>query len=55
MGYKSKFSGLEVYSNGQWTKVNDPEDYSSEMHPLSTDPIAEQVANIHLPDTRTVR
>ncbi|MEM1351161.1 MAG: arginyltransferase [Pseudomonadota bacterium] len=55
MGYKSKFAGLEVYSGGQWVQMKDPEAFSSEMHPLSTDPIAEQVANIHLPDTRPVR
>ncbi|MFK7762894.1 MAG: arginyltransferase [Roseobacter sp.] len=52
MGYKSKFSGLEVYIAGQWQTVTDPEAYDSKMHPLSTDPIAEQVANIQLPDTR---
>jgi arginine-tRNA-protein transferase len=55
MGYKAKFSGLEVYAGGCWQKMKDPERYSSETHPLSTDPIAEQVANIHLPDTRPVR
>lgn len=52
MGYKAKFSGLEVYIGGQWQRMKDPSDFTSEMHPLSTDPIAEQVANIHLPDTR---
>ncbi|XDA99664.1 arginyltransferase [Sulfitobacter sp. LCG007] len=52
MGYKSKFSGLEVYTGGRWTRVTDPERFSADTHPLSTDPIAEQVANIHLPDTR---
>lgn len=55
MGYKSKFSGLEVYSGGQWVRMNDPEDFSVDTHPLSTDPIAEQVANIHLPDTRPTK
>lgn len=55
MGYKSKFSGLEVYAGGTWQKMTDPEHFKSEMHPLSNDPIAEQVANIHLPDTRPVR
>ncbi len=52
MGYKSKFSGLEVYTGGEWVEMNDPEAFSSDTHPLSTDPIAEQVANIQLPDTR---
>ena len=55
MGYKAKFSGLEVYSGGEWVKMKDPKDFSAETHPLSTDPIAEQVANIHLPDTRPTR
>ncbi|MEL7167434.1 MAG: arginyltransferase, partial [Pseudomonadota bacterium] len=55
MGYKSKFSGLEVYMGGRWQKMDKPEDYSPDTHPLSTDPIAEQVANISLPDTRPTR
>ncbi|MEP2027830.1 MAG: arginyltransferase [Paracoccaceae bacterium] len=55
MGYKAKFSGLEVYFGGNWEKVRDPADYSADTHPLSTDPIAEQVANISLPDRRTIK
>lgn len=50
MGYKSKFSGLEVYAGGRWQPMRDPELFSAAVHPLSTDPIAEQVANISLPD-----
>ena len=50
MGYKARFSGLEVYVGGEWQAMKSPESYSSELHPLSTDPIAEQVANINLPD-----
>ncbi|WP_435229532.1 arginyltransferase [Pseudopelagicola sp. nBUS_20] len=52
MDYKASFSGLEVYSGGCWRKMDDPTDFEAERHPLSTDPIAEQVANISLPDTR---
>ena len=52
MGYKASFSGLEIYRQGQWQAMTSPEDYSADIHPLSTDPIAEQVANISLPDTR---
>ncbi|MEL7090723.1 MAG: arginyltransferase [Pseudomonadota bacterium] len=55
MGYKSKFSGLEVYMGGRWQKMERPEEFSPDTHPLSTDPIAEQVANISLPDTRPTR
>lgn len=55
MGYKSNFSGLEVYLGGQWRKLPDPKTFEPNMHPLSNDPIAEQVANISLPDTRSTR
>lgn len=53
MDYKAKFKGLEVYRQGVWTPVTDPGGYSADTHPLSTDPIAEQVARIHLPDGRS--
>ena len=52
MGYKSRFAALEVYSGGDWQDIGDPNAYRAETHPLSTDPIAEQVAKISLPDTR---
>ncbi|MEZ5913200.1 MAG: arginyltransferase [Paracoccaceae bacterium] len=52
MGYKSNFRGLEIYKNGVWQDIGRPEDHSSELHPLSVDPIAEQVARITLPDSR---
>jgi len=55
MGYKAKFSGLELYVGGKWQKMRDPADYSAEMHPLSTDPIAEQAANISLPGSVPAR
>lgn len=55
MGYKSRFSGLEVYLGGKWQAVDDPETFTNDMHPLSNDPIAEQVANINLPDGRPTR
>ncbi|THD74808.1 arginyltransferase [Thalassobius vesicularis] len=52
MGYKAKFSGLELYVGGTWEKMRGEDEYSAELHPLSTDPIAEQVANISLPELR---
>ncbi len=51
MGYKAGFSGLEVHAGGRWQKMRDPEDFRAHAHPLVNDPIAEQVANISLPDT----
>ncbi|KIN66495.1 putative arginyl-tRNA-protein transferase [Sulfitobacter donghicola DSW-25 = KCTC 12864 = JCM 14565] len=50
MDYKAKFSGLEVFIGGAWQPMRDPADFSADKHPLNTDPIAEQVANISLPD-----
>ncbi len=55
MGYKANFGALEIYKNGRWQDIGDPDEHSSETHPLSVDPIAEQVARIALPETRPVR
>ncbi|APE45403.1 arginyltransferase [Sulfitobacter alexandrii] len=55
MGYKARFSGLEIYLGGQWQKLRDPDSFEPEQHPLSNDPIAEQVANIALPDMARYR
>ncbi len=55
MGYKANFSGLEVYKSGSWQAIGDPADHSSATHPLSVDPIAEQVARIALPEARPIR
>ena len=55
MGYKAKFSSLEIYYRGEWRDIGNPSQYSSDTHPLSTDPIAEQVARINLPDSRPIR
>ncbi|MEY1555862.1 arginyltransferase [Yoonia sp. R2331] len=52
MGYKARFKGIEVFRGGQWQDLGDPEDYDSALHPLSTDPIAEQVAKINLPGSQ---
>ncbi len=52
MDYKAKFKGLEVYRDGAWNPLGDPSQYDADVHPLSTDPIAEQVARISLPDGR---
>lgn len=53
MDYKAKFKGLEVYRHGAWNPIGDPKSYDADVHPLSTDPIAEQVARISLPDGRS--
>ncbi len=52
MGYKSRFAALEIYKGGQWQEIGDPARHTADTHPLSVDPIAEQVAKISLPDTR---
>ncbi|MFC2967834.1 arginyltransferase [Acidimangrovimonas pyrenivorans] len=51
MGYKANFDALEIYKDNRWQPIGDPEAHTSELHPLSVDPIAEQVARISLPDS----
>ncbi|MZR13179.1 arginyltransferase [Maritimibacter sp. DP07] len=55
MEYKSKFSALEVYIGGTWERMENPADFDNRPHPLSNDPIAEQVAQISLPNAQPVR
>ena len=52
MGYKANFSGLEIFRDGSWQILRDPDAYDCDLHPLSTPPIAEQVAKITLPGSR---
>jgi len=54
MGYKARFSGLEIYLNKTWTPLGDPGSLSADLHPLNSEPIAEQVASIALPDSKPV-
>ncbi len=51
MGYKAQFSGLEIYNRGAWEPFRGEEAYLDEQRPTTTDPIAEQVANIQLPNS----
>jgi arginine-tRNA-protein transferase len=53
MGYKANFAALEIFKGGEWVDIGNPEEHSGETHPLSVDPIADQVARIQLPDTRS--
>ena len=55
MGYKAGFGALEIYKNGRWQDIGNPADHSGDTHPLSVDPIAEQVARIALPEARPTR
>ncbi len=53
MGYKANFKGVEVFREGAWEAMGDPARYDVDVHPLSTEPIAEQVAQIELPPGRS--
>ena len=55
MGYKADFSALEIHKGGVWAPIGNPAEHRAELHPLSVDPIAEQVARISLPDGRVAR
>ena len=52
MGYKANFKGVEIYRDGAWEDLTNPDDYTADRNPMSVDPIAEQVARINLPDTQ---
>ncbi len=52
MDYKANFAAVEIYKNGAWTDLGRAADHSVDLSPVSIDPIAEQVANISLPDSR---
>ena len=54
MGYKARFSGLEIYHKNKWQALDNPDGFSAELHPMNTVPIAEQVANLSLPDSKPV-
>jgi arginyl-tRNA--protein-N-Asp/Glu arginylyltransferase len=54
MGYNSALSGIEVFKGGVWQPMGDPADHGASLHPLSVDPIAEQVARITLPPPLTL-
>ncbi|MFT6652411.1 MAG: arginine-tRNA-protein transferase [Celeribacter sp.] len=49
MGYKARFSALEVYRNGAWVSVDDPDTFEAPTGPDASQPIAQQVASISLP------
>ncbi|WP_068296955.1 arginyltransferase [Pararhodobacter sp. CCB-MM2] len=49
MAYKANFSSLEVYREGEWRSLGNPDEYSTQPHPLAVRPITEQVAAITLP------
>ena len=51
MAYKAKFLPLEIYRGGRWQTIDDPEAIDTDADPAPADPIAEQVAAIHLPQT----
>ncbi|WP_298431738.1 arginyltransferase [uncultured Jannaschia sp.] len=50
MGYKAGFSAVEIFKNRRWEALGAPSDHIHETHPLSVEPIAQQVARIDLPE-----
>ncbi len=49
MGYKSKFSGLEIFADGRWQAMDNPENFAPPQSSGSVQSIAEQVARIQMP------
>lgn len=50
MDYKARFSGLDIYKGGAWQPIGDPASHDGQTHPLSVEPIVEQVSRIQLPE-----
>jgi arginine-tRNA-protein transferase len=50
MQYKANFSALEIFLGGEWQRLDNPSEFKLDTHPLSQNPIPEQVAGINLPD-----
>lgn len=55
MGYKSGFSGIELYVGHQWERMRDPGAYQAQVYPKTHASISEQVADITLPDGTPLR
>jgi len=55
MAYKANFSPLEIYKGGAWQDIGDVAEHDPAGHPLSTPPIAEQVAQISLPGSIPIK
>jgi arginine-tRNA-protein transferase len=51
MDYKARFKPLEIYRGREWTLLEDPNAIPKEQQEKLKDPISEQVAAIHLPET----
>ncbi|MEN8833703.1 MAG: arginyltransferase [Pacificibacter sp.] len=49
MGYKARFSALEVYKNDAWVNVDNPDTFEEPQAPDENEPIAQQLTNIRLP------
>jgi arginine-tRNA-protein transferase len=49
MGYKTKFSGLELYHGGKWKPFRELQTLDDTPSETACRTISEQVANIHLP------
>ncbi len=51
MAYKANFSALEIYRDGDWRTLENPDNFDPQKDSMPIDPIAEQVAKISLPNT----
>jgi arginyl-tRNA--protein-N-Asp/Glu arginylyltransferase len=49
MKYKARFAPLQVFRGGMWENLDDPTAFADRQQTASSEPIAEQLAAIHLP------
>jgi len=50
MKYKAGFSAVEIYKDGVWQPLVDPDSFDTTPHPLANEPISDQLARITLPN-----
>jgi len=50
MDYKARYKPIEIFKGGRWEELNAGQELGAARSPLANDPIADQVAAIHLPD-----
>ena len=52
MDYKARFKGVEIFRDGQWRQLDPEDDFSRDKNLCEIKSIAEQVAQIAMPEVR---
>ncbi len=55
MNYKAGYDALEIYKDGRWQPLRDPDGFDTMPRPQASEPISDQLARIRLPDIGPIR